>query len=387
MLDYHSVKPYRWITNIIAALAGVILIPFFVIGAQAGPPTWTNLWKGFQAQFIDNQGRVIDYRAGGITTSEGEAYALFFSLVANDRVLFNRILAWTQNNLAQGNLENHLPSWKWGKSSNGQWEPLSKESASDADLWIAYTLFSAGQLWHNEYYTHIARSLLREIQQKEMVYVDGWGPILLPGDGVYWRQNQRFIINLSYYPPFLLAGLAYYDPLGPWKTLYKNLPRLYAVASPKGFAPDWLVLYEGGQWGIAPQGPFGSYNAIRCYLWVGMSAENTNNRLILQHLCGMNAILKKDEMVPEKVNTLDGKPKGNGPVGFYSAVLPYLIRLHDNLAASLASTTLYNAWHSDINIFSLHYYDNAMALFALGFVDHLYNFSEDGQIRVFWHNS
>jgi len=120
--------------------------------AYGGSATWTHLWQGFQSRFMDSQGRVVDWREDGITTSEGESYALFFSLIADDRVQFNRILNWTQNHLAQGNLAVHLPAWKWGRSQNGHWQILGKASASDADLWLAYTLLSAAHLWHDDRY-------------------------------------------------------------------------------------------------------------------------------------------------------------------------------------------------------------------------------------------
>ena len=39
------------------------------------------------------------------TTSEGQSYALFFALAANDREAFDKILLWTENNLADGSLK------------------------------------------------------------------------------------------------------------------------------------------------------------------------------------------------------------------------------------------------------------------------------------------
>jgi endoglucanase len=39
---------------------------------------------------------------------------LFFALVANDRAQFERLLSWTQNNLANGDLRAQQPAWLWG---------------------------------------------------------------------------------------------------------------------------------------------------------------------------------------------------------------------------------------------------------------------------------
>ena len=57
--------------------------------------TWS-LWSAYSARFIDGQGRVIDRSSGDRTTSEGQAYAMFFALVGNDRASFDRLLEWTQ---------------------------------------------------------------------------------------------------------------------------------------------------------------------------------------------------------------------------------------------------------------------------------------------------
>ncbi len=115
-------------------------------GCKDGP--W-QLWGSYSSRFIDAQsGRVFDPNGDRHTTSEGQAYALFFSLADNDRPTFNRILAWTQNNLAGGDLNTHLPAWLWGKDKDGQWKVLDPNSASDADVWMAYSLLEAGRLWN-----------------------------------------------------------------------------------------------------------------------------------------------------------------------------------------------------------------------------------------------
>ena len=89
-------------------------------GCKQGP--WT-LWDAYSARFIDSQGRVIDPQSSDArTTSEGQAYAMFFALADNDRITFDRLLTWTQANLAGGDLSTHLPAWLWGKSPDGAWK-------------------------------------------------------------------------------------------------------------------------------------------------------------------------------------------------------------------------------------------------------------------------
>ena len=128
----------------------MLLVPFLFLlggtgGCKQGP--WT-LWNSYAAHFIDAQGRVIDPQGGGRTTSEGQSYAMFFALVNNDQARFERLLKWTQTNLAQGDLATHLPAWLWGKTKEGEWKILDPNPASDADVWIAYSLVEAGRLWN-----------------------------------------------------------------------------------------------------------------------------------------------------------------------------------------------------------------------------------------------
>ncbi len=126
-------------------------------GSSGNSVPWIQFWNSYQVKFIDPQGRVIVWDDGGITTSEGQSYALFFALVANNPKLFQKILTWTQDNLAQGNLTAHLPAWRWGERPNKTWGVLDTNSAADADLWIAYTLIQAGRLWNRNSYTAIAK--------------------------------------------------------------------------------------------------------------------------------------------------------------------------------------------------------------------------------------
>ena len=57
----------------------------------------------FKQDYISEGGRVIDPSdTRKITTSEGQSYALFFALAANDRKAFDKVLAWTRDNLAGG---------------------------------------------------------------------------------------------------------------------------------------------------------------------------------------------------------------------------------------------------------------------------------------------
>src|SRR5437868_5643956 len=125
------------------------LLAMMLISVACDAQDWQSLWKSYAASFMDNQVRVIDHDAGDRTTSEGQAYAMFFALVANDRSRFAGLLRWTETNLASGDLTTHLPSWLWGRGPNDKWGALASNSASDAYVWMAYILLLGDMAWQD----------------------------------------------------------------------------------------------------------------------------------------------------------------------------------------------------------------------------------------------
>ena len=80
-------------------------------GCKQGP--WT-LWDSYQTRFIDGQGRVIDHTSGDRTTSEGQAYAMFFALVNNDRATLRPAAAVDPGEHGRRQHGEPLPGWLWG---------------------------------------------------------------------------------------------------------------------------------------------------------------------------------------------------------------------------------------------------------------------------------
>ena len=90
------------------ALMSLMLVA--AVEVDCAGPTWPALYQSYVRAFLDNQIRVIDRDTGDRTTSEGQAYAMFFALVANDRSRFDGLLRWTELNLAAGDLTAQLPA-------------------------------------------------------------------------------------------------------------------------------------------------------------------------------------------------------------------------------------------------------------------------------------
>src|ERR1700754_4179095 len=169
---------------------------------------WT-AYRQFVTRFVQQDGRVVDYStAVQQTTSEGQSYAMFFALVANDRATFDRLLNWTRTNLSANQFDANnlrLPAWQWGKKQDGSFGVMDPNSASDSDLWIAYDLFQAGRLWKEPAYTKLAYALATQIVKQEIVDLPGLGPMLLPGPQGF-RIGDVTRLNPSYLPLPVLRG-------------------------------------------------------------------------------------------------------------------------------------------------------------------------------------
>src|SRR5690606_24694758 len=228
-----------------------------------------------------------------------------------------------------GDLSKRLPAWQWGLSDDGAWKALDKNSASDADLWFAYTLLEAGRLWKVAEYTRSGLAMLALVEVEEMVDLPGFGTMMLPGKTGFDKDDKRWRLNPSYLPIPLLRRFELEAPSGPWTALAENTAKMLARTALHGLAPDWLA-YRTGQEGETDfiddpdKGPIGSYDAIRNYLWAGMTPmSDPLFGSLMQSLGGMVALTHDRGAPPESVDTRTGAAKGEGPFGFSAALLPY----------------------------------------------------------------
>jgi endo-1,4-beta-D-glucanase Y len=60
-----------------------------------------------------------------------------------------------------------------GAERQRNWAVIDTNSASDADVWIAWSLLEAGRLWKHPDYTRTGKALLKRIVSEEVVKVPG----------------------------------------------------------------------------------------------------------------------------------------------------------------------------------------------------------------------
>lgn len=367
-----------------ALLCGAVALP-------ANAASEWPLWNSYAGHFVSHDGRVIDPDREGMTTSEGQSYALFFALVANDRRAFQNILDWTENNLSDGDIAKQLPAWSWGRNSDGEWEVLDPNSASDSDLWIAYSLLEAGQLWDNAAYSRKGSGMLSHITETEVAHVPHAGTVMVPGRSGF-QHGDAWILNPSYLPLPLLFAMSHFDPGGPWRQMALNLPVWLKQASPAGFAMDWVKCEAGGF--SASSGPAGtpgpgrgSYDAIRVYLWAGMTSKKTPGATdLLALFAPMLRYVKAHMLPPESVAAGGTVLSTQAPMSFLAALIPFAVSSGSAALATQMRGTVTSQISRSTGLLGspAKYYDQNLALFALGWQEQHFSFAPDGTLRVPW---
>ncbi|PYY70779.1 cellulase [Pseudomonas jessenii] len=378
-----------------AVLALALTAPAIAAAQSCEPPAWP-LWQTYATRFVQADGRVLESSLeNNHSTSEGQSYGMLFALIGNDQPRFDKLWRWTSANLAGTDIATRLPGWLWGQGTDGQWRLQDANSAADADLWIAYALLEAARLWHRPDYRQDALRLMATIEAQLVVKLPGLGPMVLPGPQGFVRPDAFWRLNPSYLPLPLLRRLAMEAPTGPWQAIANNTATMIAHSSRHGFIADW-VGYQGtsAQSGVFVSDPIngdtGSYDAIRVYLWLGMSdTSEPLAALLLKRLDGMARSTVATGTPPETVQVIHGSVQGQSPFGFRAALIPYLEakgqpKLAGQQRRHVELALLEVLARPDADAGPPRYYDLMLSLFALGWADKHYRFREDGTLKLSW---
>lgn len=385
----------RLLLQAAAALACSNWLPAMAADARpsACAPGWPQ-WDAFARRQIQADGRIVDFSVPEQhSTSESQSYGMFFALVANDRARFDSIWRWSRDNLGAGS--DKLPAWHWGRRESGSFGVLDPNSASDADLWFAYDLLEAARLWQQPSYQAAALALLAQVREREVRVMPKLGPMLLPGEFGFDAGKERWRLNPSYLPLPLLRRFATVDPTGPWAAMAQASARLVIESAPQGFAPDW-VIYDAAK-GVVPdteRSTLGSYDAIRVYLWAGVTADGDPLVAGVRNaLAPMVRAVVNYAAPPEKIDSVTGAPVGRGPIGFSAALLPYLkaVQADDALAAQQKLVAdKWAAWQAAgpkpgaAGDGEFNYYNSMLTLFGWGWLQGHYRFDANGQLLPGW---
>lgn len=208
----------------------------------------TSSWDAYKSQYMNSDGRVIDYSQNGITTSEGQSYALLRAVWIDDKPSFDTVWHWTITDMKRPN--DNLFAWRWGKRANGTYGPLDNggsNSASDADTDIACALVLASHRWGDASYMDSAKKIIPDIWRYETVIANGKRYVTAGN----WAVNgNEVVLDPSYFAPYAYRVFAQVDTKDDWLSIidpgYQLLMDLGTAplntGNPVGLPPDWVTI-------------------------------------------------------------------------------------------------------------------------------------------------
>lgn len=208
----------------------------------------TSSWENYKIRFVNPDGRVIDYDQGGITTSEGQSYALLQAVWMDDKTTFDKVWQWTQQNLQRET--DMLFGWRWGQLTNGAYGLLpdgGQNAASDADVDIALALLLASSRWQQQSYAETALPIITDVWKMETDIANGKRYMIA---GNWATGSEEIIINPSYIAPYAWRIFAKVDPNHDWLGLIDPAYELLHAVSINnldtgksvGLPPDWVAI-------------------------------------------------------------------------------------------------------------------------------------------------
>ncbi len=306
-------------------------------------------WVIYRRQFIQEDGRVIDYQDSDRSVSEGQAYAMLRSVFIDDPTTFALTLDWAEKNLRRpsptGASTDQLWAWKWGKNKAGKWGPIDENFASDADIDAITALILASRRWNRPEYLDVARTKLRDLWKFSTVAGPGGKRYLLPGPvEAFMPSSSTLYLNPSYLAPYAFRLFAQVDPDHDWLSLvdtsYQVLEKSSQVST-VGLPSDWIALdTKTGKFQPLPQSnklqSVYSFDAYRVWwrvawdaAWFQSPEAERYLRTATKHL---QSLWNTSSRIPAGIN-LQGKPTVNYEATSQYAMLYTALSLIDPATA------------------------------------------------------
>ena len=308
----------------------------------SGPATTLQQsWKAYVARFIEPDGRVVDPKAGGASTSEGQAYAMLRAVWLRDRAVFDRTYAWGQRHLNAGVRKDRLWAWKWTKAPDARSRVPDDAFASDADQDVALALILAFRTWKDERYLRDASAILADLWR--LATVDAQGRrFLLAGDKLCAGRACR--LNPSYCAPYAYRIFALHDRERDWKSLVDSsyaLLETSATLTATHLPPDWIVLDTTTGRLALPGGKDSafSYDAMRVYWRVAMDrelfTEPRADEYLKRTLPWLIARWERVGTLPAVIPSNGDDPADYESPEMLAALMPALQRVRPDIAAAI----------------------------------------------------
>lgn len=299
-------------------------------------------WNYYKKIFINDDGRVIDYQRGSVTTSEGQAYAMRRALMMRDKKTFDKTYNWVKNNLQHKN--DTLFAWLWGPKEIGiggeiKYKVVDQNGATDADVEIAIALVLASKVWQQESYMNDALAIINDIWKKETIVIKGERFLVA---GFNQKMDKYVEVNPSYFMPIGFRIFAEVDEKHNWQLLVNSSYRLVNLCIDNiksGLPPDsfyidrvtgQIILVEG-------KSDF-SYDAVRVFYRFYIDyllTEDSRAEKILSKSKFFIARWKRDGIFYTNYRQ-NGEPKDyNEALGSIALLLPVIKHYDKHVAADI----------------------------------------------------
>ncbi len=304
------------------------LILFF--SKWLGPCAWAFGWNDYKANFISNDGRVIDYYQGKISHSEGQGYGLILAVLNSDRAAFDKIWGWTRDNL-QVRKTDKLFCWSWGRRTNGKWQVIDYNNATDGDILIGWALYLAWEKWKEPRFKQSAREIISAIRTELTVSEQG-KLFLLPGYYGFHDQD-KIVINPSYLILKAFEDFSKCDSPPFWKTVAQSSKEFFkGLQFGQWSLPSDWAFFDRKAKSFLPfkRGPCFSFDAWRLFLygaWVKEPALSKGFQYLFEYF-------EKNSYLPESVDLKrDRVSLKSASAGVYAALASYAQALGRKKAA------------------------------------------------------
>ncbi len=239
----------------------------------------------YKKNYMTIDGRIIDPQKDNITTSEGQSYMMLRSLLSDDKSTFDLSYRWAKNNLQR---KDKLFGWLWGKNDKNEYKIIDDNSASDADVDIAFALILAYEKWGEKKYLQEAMPIIDSIWNNETRQF-GEYLVLMPGYNQTAFKNDE--INPSYFSPYAFKVFNKYDKTHNWNKLvdssYYYLEQSTA-ATKTGLPPNWFLIKNDQIVLENSERSDFSYDAVRVFARVFLDYKMTGEKRALPILAKSN---------------------------------------------------------------------------------------------------
>jgi len=253
--------------------------------------------QAFLARYVTVDGRVIRHDQGGDIVSEGQAYGMLIAELAADNATTQRIWSWTKQHLQR-------PDGLLSYHANGDGSVLDPQSASDADILIAFALLRYNGPDSSSLHAD-GKKVAAAVLAHETTQLPDGTPVVAAGP---WAVGAVSTIDVSYWMPAVYDKLAALTGDQKWSRAASGAIRLLQQLTDSGkqLPPDWAQLQGGALTAIAAPGGSApvqyGLDAQRVPIWLATSCAADAVKLAANWW----TVLSVDDRAKAIALTLDG---------------------------------------------------------------------------------